>query len=363
MRVGIIGAGQLGRMIALAGIPLDIQFRFLDPVPDSPAGRFCEQIVAPYDDPDGLARLAEGCDVATYEFENVPASAAAFLQERTQLSPPANALEIAQDRLSEKTLFVQQGMEVPPFRKVDSLEDLESAVSEIGLPAVLKTRRLGYDGKGQAVLRSAEDVRAAWARLQGVPLILEGFVNFERELSLIGVRDAKGNTVFYPLVQNTHREGILRLTLAPAPNVSPALQAKAEALMKGLMDALGYVGVLTIELFEAGGRLLANEMAPRVHNSGHWTIEGAETSQFENHLRAICGLPLGGTAPRGYVAMLNLIGDSPSRSDVMTFPETHLHLYGKTPRPGRKIGHITLLAASASEREERVGRLERLIGV
>ncbi len=363
MKVGIIGAGQLGRMMALAGIPLDIQFRFLDPVPDSPAGQFCEQIVAPYDDIDGLTRLAEGCDVITYEFENVPAKAAAFLQLRTRLFPSANALEVAQDRLSEKTLFVQQGMEVAPFRRVDTLKDLESAVSELGLPAVLKTRRLGYDGKGQAVLRSMEEVWAAWERLQGVPLILEGFVNFERELSLIGVRDAEGNTVFYPLVQNTHREGILRLTLAPAPNVSPTLQANAEALMKGLMDSLEYVGVLTVELFEARGRLLANEMAPRVHNSGHWTIEGAETSQFENHLRAICGLPLGGTATRGSVAMLNLIGDTPARSDVMTFPETHLHLYGKAPRPGRKIGHITLLAANEAERAERVGRLERLMGV
>ncbi|MCX6382702.1 MAG: 5-(carboxyamino)imidazole ribonucleotide synthase [Armatimonadetes bacterium] len=363
MKVGVIGAGQLGRMIALAGIPLDIQFCFLDPAPNSPAGQFCEHILSPFDDLDGLTHLVKSCDVVTYEFENVPVEAAEFLAQRVTLSPPPNALAVAQDRLSEKTLFVQQGMEVPPFRKVDTLEELESAVKDLGLPAVLKTRRMGYDGKGQAVLRSPEDVETAWEQLQGVPLILEGFVHFERELSLIGVRDADGNTVFYPLVQNTHREGILRLTLAPAPNVSSSLQESAEKLMKGLMDTLNYVGVLTVELFEVGGKLLANEMAPRVHNSGHWTIEGAETSQFENHLRAICGLPLGGTAVRGSIAMLNLIGEAPAHSDVMTFPETHLHLYGKSPRPGRKIGHITLLATDDRERAERVRRLERLIGV
>lgn len=361
MRVGIIGAGQLGRMIALAGIPLDIQFRFLDPTPNSPAGQIAEQIIAPYDDVEALQQLAQDCDVVTYEFENVPASATASLAERVALYPPPSALEVAQDRLSEKTLFQELNIPVPNFYAVDSEQDLEAGIAEIGLPCVLKTRRLGYDGKGQAVLRTQKDVEEAWKALGGVPLILEEFVPFEREVSLIGMRSVQGEIQFYPLVENVHRAGILRRTLAPAPNIAPTLQNEAENAMRHILERLRYVGVLTIEFFERNGTLYANEMAPRVHNSGHWSIEGAHTSQFENHLRAILGLPLGSTHVRGAVAMVNLIGTLPALESVLSLPDTHLHLYGKSPRPGRKIGHINLLAEDLERLLARVGKVESLI--
>jgi 5-(carboxyamino)imidazole ribonucleotide synthase len=361
MRVGILGAGQLGRMIALAGIPLNVQFRFLDPTPNSPAGQFAEQIIAPYDDPDALVQLAESCDVVTYEFENVPASAAALLAERVPLFPPPPALQVAQDRLYEKQLFEEVGIPVPAYHAVESLADLEAGVKAVGLPCVLKTRRLGYDGKGQKVLRHEKDILPAWEELGGTPLILEAFVAFEREVSLIGVRSRGGDTEFYPLVENLHYEGILRRTLAPMPHHSAYLQNIAEQAMQSILERLDYVGVLTIEFFEKEGTLYANEMAPRVHNSGHWSIEGAETSQFENHLRAVLGLPLGSTAVRGYAAMVNLIGTLPETEAVLKLPETHLHLYGKSPRPGRKIGHINLLANDYETLLVRVKAVESLI--
>ncbi len=360
MKVGILGAGQLGRMLALAGYPLGLRFRFLDPNPESPAAPLGEFIAADYDDPDALRRFADGLDVATYEFENVPASVADYLTGRVPaVHPHYGALAAAQDRLEEKEMFRRLGIPTAPFERVDSEEDLARAVEVLGLPAVLKTRRFGYDGKGQFVLRDGSDVGAAWAALGGSPLILEGFVAFERELSIIAVRGLGGDVAFYPLVENHHREGILRLSLAPAPGVEPALQARAEGFARAVLEAFDYVGVLAIELFQRGDELLANEMAPRVHNSGHWTIEGAETSQFENHLRAICGLPLGSTAPRGHSAMLNLIGSVPPREAVLATPDAHLHLYDKAARPGRKLGHITVRADDAEIVSRRLTELER----
>lgn len=369
--IGILGAGQLGRMLALAGYPLGLRFRFFDPAPDSPAGQVGEHTVAEYDAWEALRRFAQGVDVVTYEFENVPVETARFLTQFAPVYPPPAALEAAQDRLSEKTLFRRLGIPTPPFVPVDTFADLRTAVERIGLPAVLKTRRFGYDGKGQHVLRTLADVDGAWQALGGAPLILEGFVPFEREVSLLAVRSRTGETAFYPLVENHHRDGILRLSLAPAAgrpstgaslHPAPAQDASAHSPLSTLQSsastlhplacdyasrvlaALDYVGVLAIEFFQHDGRLLANEMAPRVHNSGHWTIEGAETSQFENHLRAVLGWPLGATAARGCAAMLNLIGALPDTQAVLAIPGAHLHLYGKAARPGRKLGHITLRA-------------------
>ncbi len=342
--VGIVGGGQLARMLALAGLPLGERFVFLDPAPDACAAALGVHLRGAYDDHERLAELAGCADVVTYEFENVPAPAIEFLDSRVEVFPPATALAIARDRWREKSLFRELGIPTPPFATVDSRADLEAAVSAIGLPAVLKSRTLGYDGKGQAVLRVPRDLDDAWSRLGGVPLILEGFVAFEREVSVLGVRSRTGETVFYPLVENVHRDGILRTSRCRSGD---PLSGLAEAYASRLLDHLGYVGVLALELFHAGDQLLANEMAPRVHNSGHWTIEGAQTSQFENHLRAVLGLPLGSTAAVGESAMVNLIGELPSMVDVLALPGAHLHLYGKAPRPGRKIGHVTLRAATA----------------
>jgi 5-(carboxyamino)imidazole ribonucleotide synthase len=358
--VGVLGGGQLGWMLALAGEPLGIRCRFLDPDPAAPAARVGVLIPGAYDDPAALARFGAGLAVTTWEFENVPVQVARSLSEQVPVRPPPDALEVAQDRLAEKTFFQRLGIPVPPFEPVDSRANLETALSRIGCPAVLKTRRLGYDGKGQHVLETRGDADAAWARLGGVPLILEGFVPFGRELSVLAVRGADGSTASYPLVETHHRAGILRLALAPAPDVAGVLQARAEAYVRRVLDALQYVGMLAIELFQVGDGLLANEMAPRVHNSGHWSIEGAETSQFENHLRAVCGLPLGSTAPRGCSAMVNLIGTMPDLPALLAVGGAHAHLYGKAPRPGRKLGHVTITGA---DRQTIRDALDRLAGV
>jgi 5-(carboxyamino)imidazole ribonucleotide synthase len=361
LKVGILGAGQLGRMLALAGYPLDVRCVLVDPTPDSPGAHVAEQVVAEYTDAAALARLAQ-CDVVTYEFENVPAAAAAWLAERVPVYPPPRALEVARDRWHEKTRFRDLGIPTARFANAESPAELADALREIGLPALIKTRTLGYDGKGQLVIRDASDSAALFQRMGAVPLIVEAFVPFERELSLIAVRSSRAELAYYPLIQNEHRHGILHLSQAPAPNVTDELQRAAEEYASRLLDSLSYVGVLALELFEAGGQLLANEMAPRVHNSGHWTTEGAEVSQFENHLRAILGLPLGSTQPRGYSAMLNLIGTLPEREHVLGVPGAHLHLYGKAPRPGRKLGHVTLCCNTAEQRCERVDALLRVLG-
>lgn len=349
-------------MLALAGIPLDCEFLFVDPTEGSPAAVLGDQIVCSYTDPAGLEALAT-CDVVTYEFESVPVTAALELAARVPVYPPPEALRVAQDRLLEKSCFRELGIDTAPFAAVDSEADLARAVSTLGTPAVLKTRRLGYDGKGQFVLRSPSDVSAAWTAVGGAASILEGFVHFQRELSLIAVRGRDGATAFYPLVENHHEQGILRKTLAPAPALTPELQASAESYAARVLERLDYVGVLALELFQVGSTLVANEMAPRVHNSGHYSIEGSRTSQFENHLRAILGLPLGDTAPLAPSCMLNLVGTLPTSAAVLAVPEAHLHLYGKAPRPGRKVGHITVRASNEPELAQRVATLLAIPGV
>ena len=300
MRVGIIGAGQLGRMLALAGYPLGLRFVFLDQSPDAPGAQVGNIVVGAFDDRQRLAELAQDVDVVTFEFENVPVDAVQSIAATRSFHPPVAALGASQDRLAEKTLFRELKIPTPPFAPVDSLADLQAAVGRIGLPGVLKTRRLGYDGRGQFFVRTADDVARAWDALGSAPLIYEGFIDFSREVSIIGARSTKGETRFYPLSANTHESGILRYSIAPYRNAS--LQKQAEIYLKRLLRRFDYAGILTIEFFVKGGRLIANEMAPRVHNSGHWTIEGAETSQFENHVRAILGLPLGGTRAVGHSA-------------------------------------------------------------
>ncbi len=343
--VGILGAGQLGRMLALAGYPLGLRFRFLDPTADAPAGQLAEHLRVEADHPECLEQFRQGLAVVGYEFENVPVDLARSLAVHVPVFPPPAALEASQDRLTEKTLFRDLGLEPAPFRPVDSRADLERAARDLGFPCILKTRRLGYDGKGQHRLSGPADLDPAWAALGAVPLILEGFVPFERELSILAVRGRDGAIVCYPLVENHHAGGILRMSRAPAPDLTATLQNRAEDLARRVLERLDYVGVLAIEFFVYQGRLIANEMAPRVHNSGHWTIEGAECSQFENHLRALLGWPLGAVTVAHSCVMFNLIGTLPPIEPLLALPGVHLHLYGKSPRPGRKLGHVTVFAS------------------
>lgn len=351
--IGILGAGQLGRMLALAGYPLGMRFRFLDPALGSPAGQLAEHLAADYGDSSAVARFLDGLDAVTYEFENVPIEVARSIAREIPVFPPPLALEKGQDRLTEKSFFRSLGIPTPDFEN--------GSAGSGRFPTVLKTRRLGYDGKGQFVVYNDGDLAQARAALKGQDTILEEFVSFDRELSILGVRGRDGEMKFYPLVENHHREGILRLSLAPAPGLTPQLQAGAESYARLVMEALDYVGVLAIELFQVGDQLLVNEMAPRVHNSGHWTIEGAAASQFENHVRAVAGMPLGDTAPRGVCAMLNLIGGVPDVAAILAIPGAHLHLYGKEPRPGRKIGHITLVEHDRQVLSEKLAMLQKLI--
>ncbi|HEY0673543.1 MAG TPA: 5-(carboxyamino)imidazole ribonucleotide synthase [Longimicrobiales bacterium] len=360
MRIGVLGGGQLGRMIALAGYPLGARFRHLGSAQDTSAREVAEHVNAAYEDTDALARFAEGLDVVTYESENVPLEAAQFLAERLPVLPSVAALRVSQDRLAEKLAFAELGIPTAPYAPVNSFEELETAAPRIGYPAILKTRRMGYDGKGQFVLRRSDELPMAWERLHSQGLILEGLVPFDRELSIISVRGRNGETLFYPLAENVHADGILRVSYAPAPDADE-IQSVAEDYATRVMDALDYVGVLAIELFQAGAQLIANEMAPRVHNSGHWTIEGAETSQFENHVRAILGYPLGDVAPIGYCAMVNIIGRIPPTEEVLKHPDAHLHLYGKSARPGRKLGHITLRGHDGPQVRKRAEELRREI--
>lgn len=360
MIVGVIGGGQLARMMALAGLPLGMEFAFLDPEPDACAGATGELMVGAYDDPSMLDALARKVDVITFDFENVPESSVRALAARVPSLSSARALGVSQDRLREKTLFREIGVPTAEFAPVDTIADLESAVADIGLPAVLKTRRLGYDGKGQVVLRSVDELASGWEAISGAPAILEAFVPFRREVSVIAVRGRDGETAFYPLSENTHRDGILRLA-ASRPG-DPATDA-ARKLAARLLEELEYVGVLVLELFDTDSGLVANEFAPRVHNSGHWTIEGAQTSQFENHLRAVSGLPLGDTSPIGLAVMLNIVGEAPDTEAVLAVRGAHLHLYGKEPRPGRKIGHVTVRSTEGAGLEIAVQELLALSGV
>jgi len=353
MTIGILGGGQLGYMLALAGYPLGLHFRFLDPSPEAPVGRIAHRVTAEFNDEQALEKFAHGLKVVTYEFENVPVQAARFLAGRVPVCPAPDALAEAQDRRREKRLFQRLEISTTAFAEIAKHEDFDAALKKVGFPAVLKTSRLGYDGKGQWLLRTPDDVEKARRELPAVPMILEKFVPFLRELSILGVRGRTGETAFYPLVENHHRGGILRLSLAPAPGLSAGLQQSAEEAARKVLEALDYAGVVCIEFFEVDGKLLANEIAPRVHNSGHWTIEGAATSQFENHLRAILGMPLGSTATIGYSAMVNLIGELPEPEQVLEVANTHLHLYGKSVRPGRKLGHVTVHADKLERLQQR----------
>jgi 5-(carboxyamino)imidazole ribonucleotide synthase len=357
MTIGIVGAGQLGRMLALAGYPLGLDFLCLDPARDAPAGRVAPLLRGAFTDRRLLARLARRCEVITFDWENVSvaALASAARRQRARICPPVAALATGQDRVAEKRLFERLGIPTTRWRAVDSAVDLTRAVSAVGVPGVLKTRRLGYDGKGQAVIRTAAQAAAALRALGSVPLLYEEWVPFDCEVSIIGARSVSGEIAVYPLCGNVHGAGILRLTRAPYGPRS--WQQRAADYLHRVLRHFRYTGILTVEFFVREGRLIANEMAPRVHNSGHWTIEGAVTSQFENHLRAILDLPLGATQPRGFSAMVNLIGRLPPRARLLAMPGVHLHDYGKRPRQGRKVGHCTLVEPTARRRDARTRRL------
>ena len=349
MTVGIVGAGQLGRMLALAGYPLGVDFVFLDPAEHPPAAALAPHLHGAFTDRRLLRTLARRSDVITFDWENVSVAALRALQKDARICPPLAALAASQDRVSEKRLFERLRIPTTRWRAIDSRRALERAVRDIGLPGVLKTRRLGYDGKGQAVLASAADIEPAWRTLGATALLYEEHIAFTHEVSIIGARSASGEVAVYPLNGNVHSQGILRLTRAPyGPS---AWQRLAERHLCRVLEHFRYVGILAIEFFVQRGRLIANEMAPRVHNSGHWTIEGALTSQFENHLRAILGLPLGSTRALGYSAMVNLIGRMPPASELLAFRGLHLHDYAKAPRPGRKLGHCTFVARTRIERD------------
>jgi len=355
MTVGIVGAGQLGRMLALAGYPLGLNFLFLDPAQDAPAGQVAPQLTGAFTEARLLNELSERSEVLTFDWENISVDALRALKGDTRIAPPIPALAAAQDRVSEKKLFERLGIPTTRWMAVSTRAQLTRAVRDIGLPAVIKTRRFGYDGKGQAVLRTQDDVEKAWAALGTQPLLFEEMIPFDCEVSIIGARSPRGEVVIYPLNGNVHSGGILRLTRAPYG--PPRWQKLAAGYLEKVLKHFRYTGILTIEFFVKGGRLIANEMAPRVHNSGHWTIEGAATSQFENHLRAILDLPLGSTRALGYSAMLNLIGTLPPRESLLAEGELHIHDYGKQPRPGRKLGHCTLVEATATARDKRARRL------
>ena len=360
MNVGVLGGGQLGGMLALAGVPLGLRFRFLEPQRPAPVDGVGEVVRAPYDDEEAVRRFASGLDVVTFEFENVPDSTARLLEGLLPVRPSASALSVAQDRLAEKQAFASLAIPTPAYHAVESRDGLDEAIGRVGVPAVLKTRRFGYDGRGQVAIDSPSGADAAWEAFAGRPLLVERFVDFSRELSIIGVRGHDGEVGFYPLVENEHRGGILYRTHAPAP-ASTALQALAEDYLRALLEKWQYVGVLALELFQRGDELLANEMAPRVHNSGHWTQDGARTSQFENHLRAVCGFSLGSCDPHGYAGMLNLIGQVPPTERVLAIPGARLHLYGKMPRPGRKLGHVNAVGKDMADVEATLDRVEGLL--
>ncbi|MDE2195712.1 MAG: 5-(carboxyamino)imidazole ribonucleotide synthase [Gammaproteobacteria bacterium] len=356
-KIGIVGAGQLGRMLALAGYPLGLKFVFLDKSADAPGGQVGAIIPGEFSDAQKLGELAAAVDVLTYDVENVPVEALGDIPRHKLFLPPVAALATGQDRLAEKNLFRELRIPTPKFRTVGSMPELEQAIQEIGYPAVLKTRRLGYDGRGQRLISSPAELGSAFNALGGVPLILEEFIAFEREVSVIGVRNRSGETAFYPIAENLHSDGILRHTIAPC--VDKQLQKPAESYARRVMHHFDYAGVLTIEFFVRQGRLIANETAPRVHNSGHWTIEGAVTSQFENHLRGILDLPLGDTSALGYAAMVNFIGELPPPATVLAIAGAHYHDYGKQPRPGRKLGHATLVCKT---RKQLLAQLRKLPG-
>ncbi len=353
-RIGVLGGGQLGRMMAQAAAHLDIRFRFWDPSPDACAAPFGEHLRAPYDDPDAAKRFCEGLDAATYEFENIPAETARAIAQRVPLRPSARSIELTQDRLTEKNFLQEAGAPPAPYAPVASDAELDVALARLGRPAVLKTRRFGYDGKGQTVIRSDTDLPAARELAASAPCVLESFIGFTRELSVVAVRTQTGHVATYPVTENIHADGILRASLAPAAGRPPA----AADIAVRICEALDHVGALCVELFDTPAGLLVNEIAPRVHNSAHWTIDATPASQFENHARAVVGMELGDTGATTPAVMLNLIGALPDATAVSAIdPDARLHLYDKAPRPGRKVGHLTLVGDRLAERVERFADL------
>jgi 5-(carboxyamino)imidazole ribonucleotide synthase len=350
-------------MLCMAGRRLGLSMRFLAPDHDAPAGKCAELIVADYENQAALTHFLEGLDVVTYEFESIPIEPVRFLEERVPVRPSTSALETAQDRALEKKCFERLGIPTARYAGADTLGEARAGFGMIGLPSLLKTRRHGYDGKGQAPIREKSDLERGWVTVGGAPSILEKFVTFTRELSIIAVRSIAGEIEFYPLVENFHNEGILRFSVAPAQNVPPETQSQAERYAKRIMEELDYVGVLAIEFFDTVDGLVANEMAPRVHNSGHWTIEGADTSQFENHLRAITGMELGSTAVHGVAGMVNIIGQEPNVERLREIPSVHVHMYGKAPAPKRKLGHITVTADDVEGVRAAVSRVRSVIAL
>jgi len=359
MKVGVVGGGQLGQMLALAGIPLGIKSIFLDPASNCCASLVGEHICADYADQKALAQLANNCDVVTFEFENISAHSIEFLAQKLPVFPLANALDTARDRLYEKTLFQKLAIKTPNFKAVNSQTELEQAVQEIGLPVVIKTRTLGYDGKGQKILKVAKDVKNVWFDLGKLPLIVEQFINFEHEISVVAVRSQFGEICYYPISKNTHQDGILRLSVVQNNH---HLQNLAYEYTAKVLEHLNYVGVLAFEFFVEGNNLIANEIAPRVHNSGHFSIEGAFTSQFENHMRAITGLPLGSTASKvKHCAMINLIGNLPNTQDILALENVYLHNYHKESRANRKVGHITVCAENEDDMHQKISQINNIL--
>jgi 5-(carboxyamino)imidazole ribonucleotide synthase len=345
--IGILGGGQLGRMLAMAAARLGLRCQVFSPDPDSPAfDVVLNATCAEYADVEALELFANDVDVITYEFENVPAAAAMILGARRPVLPERTILETTQDRLAEKDFVKRLGIGTADYADVSSATDLRAAIARLGLPAVLKTRRFGYDGKGQAIIRQGDDPDRIWEDLGTRSAILEAFIPFEREISVIAARSADGHVECFDVTENEHRDHILKVSRAPAA-ISEALAARALCIAETVAHALNYVGVLAVEMFvvqgEGGPTVLVNEIAPRVHNSGHWTLDGASISQFEQHIRAIAGWPLGKPVRHGPVTMTNLIGDDINGYEQwLTVPGATVHLYGKgAPRPGRKMGHVT----------------------
>jgi len=358
MKVGILGAGQLGRMLALAGIPMNMEFVLFDPAADACGRHLGEFINASFDDEASLQMFADKVDVITVEFEHIPVKSLEWLNKSVPVYPPPAIVAAAQDRLLEKQLFTRLEIPNASYQAVDNEQQFLDYCSGAKRSLVAKSRHAGYDGKGQARIHAGTDLHSAWKELAGVPMIVEDMVAFDREVSVVAVRNTQGDTAFYPLSQNRHANGILDVTDV---SLNDPLMTQAEDYAQRIMDELNYVGVLTVEFFDCGGELMANEMAPRVHNSGHWTIEGAETSQFENHLRAICGLPLGSTQSTGPSMMFNVVGEMPARESVLAIPGAHWHDYGKQPRQGRKLGHITLTAENSQQLQERQTLLQAVL--
>lgn len=372
--IGVLGGGQLALMLAQAASNLAIRVRTFDESADAPGALLTEHHTGRFDDHDAIARFASGCDAVTCEFENVPAETLASAARHAPVRPNPNAFATAQDRALERGLFRSLGVHSPRWAPIDRIEDLDKAIRAVGLPMILKTRRMGYDGKGQRIVRTSDQARAAAIELLASPcggLIADQMIDLRSEVSVIAVRSTTGDAAFYPLCQNQHRHGILWRTDAPAPIAAhaPALSDQASAAAAAVLDALDYVGVMALEFFVEGRadeplRLLVNEMAPRVHNTGHWTIEGAETSQFENHVRAVLGLPLGGTemcVPGASAVMLNMVGRVPERGALLAARGANAHLYGKSARPGRKVGHVTLVDSEWASLEQRAAAIEPML--